>query len=332
MSGMHPNVLALYVTNPLFTPGGGDPAVVENTTGSYSEEVNPGDTLILPDETIQILDANDNIIDTDTNPVYDEKVINMTSFRPAEKLDFIFTVDTTIPNVSPADSFQLSWTSTPNCVVYWGDGTSDILNALTITSGNTLTHQYPTPGIYDIEIDGRFNYRTTVPASHDCLKLIAIKQWGMGVFTTMNYAFGNSHNLASVPQNETLKMVGNDFRLAFYRCGTNTGLSNFGKISTYGYSTFQQTFQDTNFDYNVGDWNMTQATVLTNMFLGTSMSVANCDAILTGWTRWANGQANIQLRPNLSLHLGNTDYTRGGDAEVAHDYLVNTLGWTITFG
>ena len=68
------------------------------------------------------------------------------------------------------------------------------------------------------------------------------------------------------------------------------------------------------------------------MFKDTSMSQANCDAILTGWTRWSNGTAGIQLRNNVSLHLGNTSFTLGGDAEDAYNYLINTLNWTITFG
>jgi hypothetical protein len=81
MSGMHPNVLALYATNPLFTPGGGDPATVENTTGSYSEDVNPGDTLVLPDEVIQV-EANDGeVLNTINNPLYEDVVIDMYSLK-----------------------------------------------------------------------------------------------------------------------------------------------------------------------------------------------------------------------------------------------------------
>ena len=70
------------------------------------------------------------------------------------------------------------------------------------------------------------------------------------------------------------------------------------------------------------------------MFRFTSMDVANCDAIFTGWLRWdsATSSPQITLRTNEAIHMGNTDYTRGGDAEDAHDYLVNTLNWTITFG
>ena len=246
-----------------------------------------------------------------------------TCLEPEEKLDFIFTVDTTIADNSPSDSYNLAWNGVVNALVNWGDGTEEYV---VFPTQGIKSHQYLTEGVYDITVSGLFNYRPLFVSGVDKLKIIAVKQWGR-TFTTLNNAFKQNNNLSSLPQNETLF-----FQLDSRQCFSSTSLSNFGKIDSSFLSNGLELFRNSNFDYNVGDWNVANCSTMTSMFLGTSMSQANCDNILVGWTRWSNGQANIQLQSNVSLHLGNTDYTRGGDAEDAFNYLVNTLNWTITFG
>ena len=245
-----------------------------------------------------------------------------TCSEPEEKLDFIFTVDTTIVDNSPSDSFALQFTSNSNqnALINWGDGIEEYLSP---NQANPIIHQYQTSGVYDITIRGAIQFRNI----YDRKKLIAIKQWGKTQILSLNNTFSNNINLVSVPQNETF-ISPLDCRVAF----NGVPISNFGKIDVSYTSTFQQFFSSTNFDYDIGYWNVANAGTMQNMFIGTSMSQANCDNILVGWTRWANGQANIQLQSNVSLHLGNTTYTLGGDAEAAFNYLVNTLNWTITFG
>ena len=129
--------------------------------------------------------------------------------------------------------------------------------------------------------------------------------------------------------NETLVLPYNS-----RQCFGGTPLSNFGKIETSGVDNFFQAFYGTNFDYDVSDWNVSRVQNFTQMFFGTSMSVVNCDNIFLGWQRWdeVNGVPRLILLPNMSIHMGNTDYTRGGAAEDAFNYLVNTLNWTIIFG
>jgi len=251
-----------------------------------------------------------------------------TCSEPEEKLDLIITVDTTISDVSPSDSYILPWLGTPNCLVRWGDGAQQYLNSSNVSSSSNITHQYAIGGIYDITISGSFTFRANSSSVHDKKKLTAIKQWGKGISASFNASFSSAINLTSVPQNETLKFRSGDFRSSF----SDIPISNFGKIDSSIFSITQKCFKNTNFDYNIGDWNMFNCSNMQDMFAGTSMSVANCDAIFTGWTRWNNGQANLQLQSNVSIHMGNTDYTRGGDAEDAFNYLVNTLNWTITFG
>jgi len=56
---------------------------VENSTGSYSDTVVSGGTLILPDETINIVDEDGNPLDSITFPVYTDPNIDITSYCPS---------------------------------------------------------------------------------------------------------------------------------------------------------------------------------------------------------------------------------------------------------
>jgi len=296
-------------------------ALIRNTSSTYTKTIETTEEVVLPDETITVTDSTGNSTST-TNPVYDDVVVNLDILPPEEKLDFIFTIDTTLSGSSPSDSFTLNllWGNDKVGLIKWGDGTQQYYT----TNQTDIMHQYATSGIYDITIRGSYALEYMI----DRRKIIKVKQWGRCDFASCRSAFQDAINLQSVPQDETFFCSGTDFTKLFFL----VPLSNFGKISVAKSRDLDSFFRNTNFDYNIGDWNVANVNFMPNMFLGTSMSVANCDAILTGWTRWANGQANITLKQNVSLHMGNTDYTRGGDAEDAFNYLVNTLNWTITFG
>jgi hypothetical protein len=58
------------------------PANILNSDGSYSTTVASGGTLILPDETINIVDEDGNPLDTITFPVYTDPNIDITSYCP----------------------------------------------------------------------------------------------------------------------------------------------------------------------------------------------------------------------------------------------------------
>ena len=252
-----------------------------------------------------------------------------TCSEPEEKLDFIFTVDTTISDVSPSDS--ISYYIYGFGEIDWGDGNTEYI----YEDGNTIqTHKYNTDGVYDIKLSGSI-WIYSFSSSSDNLKVIGIKQWG-NALNDFNRSFYNCYNLVTLPpQNETLKirrLCQNMFegvtlpylpKMDFLDCHVSNSSGN-----------AKSAFNASNFDFDASYWNMSAISQMTSMFQNTSMSQANCDAILTGWTRWdsATGTVGLTLKSNVSLHMGNTDYTRGGDAEDAFNYLVNTLNWTIIFG
>ena len=255
-----------------------------------------------------------------------------TCSAPEEKLSFVHTIDTRIVDATPSNQYRMALSSLLFITIDWGDGTIENVEDLT-TGYKIIEHTYATPGIYDVAIRGSMGLLRTIGGAtpSDNLKIIGIKQWGdAGTrMSSMNGFFGGNVNCVSIPQNET-HFLPTDSRGSF----SSVPLTNFGKFITSQVNTLGGAFSYTNFDYNVGDWDMRRVVNLVNTFIGTSMSTANCDAILTGWTRWdsTTGTAGVTLQPNVSLHLGNTSFTPNSDAEDAFNYLVNTLNWVITFG
>ena len=92
--------------------------------------------------------------------------------------DFIFTIDTrnisTGSTLSNQFKLPLHSSSTVNATVYWGDGTSDVIN---VYNQAETTHTYSTEGEYIITISGVINgwqFNNT----GDRLKILDIMNWG----------------------------------------------------------------------------------------------------------------------------------------------------------
>jgi surface protein len=83
-------------------------------------------------------------------------------------------------------------------------------------------------------------------------------------------------------------------------------------------------YQATSFNQNIGSWNVGLVTDMTNMFSGVTLSAANYDALLTGWSAQT-------LKPNVNFHGGNSKYTC--DAVSARAILTGAPNnWTVTDG
>ena len=82
----------------------------------------------------------------------------------------------------------------------------------------------------------------------------------------------------------------------------------------------------TAFDQDLGGWNVTSLFNAFNMFNGVTLSTANYDALLIGWSAQS-------VNSSVNFNAGNSQYTSGGAAETARDTLTNAPNnWTITDG
>ncbi len=59
------------------------------------------------------------------------------------------------------------------------------------------------------------------------------------------------------------------------------------------------------FDQNIGNWDVSQVNSMGNILLGSNLSTANYDLLLTGWS--ANG-----VQSAIDFEAGNATYTFGG--------------------
>jgi len=154
----------------------------------------------------------------------------------------------------------------------------------------TITHNYGTPGIYEVTIRGDFP-RIHFNNSGDKDKLISIDQWGDQEWTSMENAFYGCNNLQyNAPDAPILSAV--------------TSLTGIFRNCT-------------NVNANLNDWNISGITDMKNAFDHTSMSVANYDSTLFAWA------SRIHL-PNVGIGAIGLEYCL---SEFVRDDLMND-GWT----
>jgi len=77
------------------------------------------------------------------------------------------------------------------------------------------------------------------------------------------------------------------------------------------------------FDQPIGTWDVSHVTNMIGMFDDATLSTANYDALLLGWSQET-------LQHNVSFDAGNSRYNSAASA--ARAYIINTYNWTITDG
>tara|TARA_R110000803_G_scaffold15312_3_gene42490 strand:- start:936 stop:2123 length:1188 start_codon:yes stop_codon:yes gene_type:complete len=85
------------------------------------------------------------------------------------------------------------------------------------------------------------------------------------------------------------------------------------------------------FNQSLGAWNLENVISLGYISNG-SMSNANYQDTLVGWLGWSGGAPTRTVASGLSVNAYSSKYEIGGDSEAARNYLISTLGWTITDG
>ncbi|WP_299438625.1 BspA family leucine-rich repeat surface protein [uncultured Aquimarina sp.] len=218
---------------------------------------------------------------------------------------------------------------TYNYDVRWSDpyqsGGITIITAFENGFTGDATHSYTEARDYIITIRGTFP-RIFFANAGDTQKVVSIEQWGNNTWTSMREAFNGCTNL-EINATDTPNLSNcTDMQEMFRECISLK--DNGGAVQNWNVSTitnFNRTFARAPIDETFGNWNVSNATTMVDMFEGIQLSSGNYDDTLDRW-------ALLSLNNNVVFSAGNSTYC---NASVARNNILTNPGgfnWTITDG
>ena len=247
--------------------------------------------------------------------------ITVTQAAPAANLmDFVTTwrvgtgdLDITIPTSGSGYDYSVDWGVTPTVsTVHTGDA----------------TYTYATPGSYTVRISGTFP-QIYINNEGDKEKIIAINQWGNQVWTSMENAFFGALNLAGLATDDPNLTGVTDMTGMFANASVfNQDISGWPVNGVTNMSAMF--FGATAFDQNIGGWNVSNVDDMSNMFDDVTLSVANYDALLLGWSTIDTAAGETPLQTDITFDAGNSKFCNTaakGDLEAD-----DGANWTINDG
>jgi len=268
-------------------------------------------------------------------------------------------------NVTTSFTFNPTTSGTVDYLIIHGDG-----NSTQVNSAGSVVLNYASSGVYDIEVkvvsgitdfnlsgnnqiidilnftSDVYSWRKTFEA---CSNLVAISATDYPISNNGYQNTFDSCNITAVLDgwvltgscaymfkfNSSIEMtnfttVGVTTFIESWR-GTDTGNSD---LSTFDLTSVISMFRM--FNGSSGDKNILSSPTLCanmrNCFRLTSISNSSYRAMLNSWTGWNGLTATKSLQSNVSAHFGGAKYEIGGESQDIRNYLINTLGWTITDG
>ncbi|WP_299114089.1 BspA family leucine-rich repeat surface protein [uncultured Winogradskyella sp.] len=179
---------------------------------------------------------------------------------------FITTWNTDISGTSNSSSIIIpTFTGEVyNYTVLWGDGTLD--EGLT---GNA-THEYATPGVYEVKIYGdfpRIDFNSSTSANR--AKIIEVTNWGINEWTTMENAFFDCGNLNITALDVPNLSNASNLSSMFFNCTNfNSDINNWDVSNI---TNMQAMFYGcTNFNQPLNNWNVSNVTNMSGLFIFSS--------------------------------------------------------------
>jgi surface protein len=176
---------------------------------------------------------------------------------------FEFTINTA--NLSAGSTtntqFKLPLTTSTglDCLVEWGDGSSDVITSHTAPA---VTHTYPSSGTYSVKITGRL-LGWQFAGGGDRLKMLNVSQWA-GLNISVNNGFNGCTNLTANATDAPI-ITSTDLTNYFRFCTNFNGAIGNWNVGTV--TTMFIMFADaTSFNQPIGNWNVSNVTNMRAMF------------------------------------------------------------------
>ena len=131
-----------------------------------------------------------------------------------------------------------------NFTVDWGDGQTTDYSTEANINETTLKHVYDNAGSYQVSITGAFPSLNFSCANEENNKMLSVDQWGDIEWYSMEYGF--------------------------QECNQRTITATDAPVFTPNASTFSMFHYATNFNDNIGHWDMTNVKSMSSMFTGAS--------------------------------------------------------------
>jgi len=268
---------------------------------------------------------------------------------PTSTDGFIITVQTDISGTTNPLQFIIPANGSDYNYNVDCDTDNPYTNTASAQTGD-YTCNYANPGTYTIRILDNAGDKTGYPRFYpinDSKKIVELKQWGTGLWSSMENAFrGTSNMTVSATDIPNLSLVTNAIGMFFEASLANPNTSNWD-VSNIQQMNFMF-FSASSANPNVSQWNTSNVTSLSNMFNGATSATpdmstwdisgittpSSMDGLLTGITLPTTlydatlANFNDQITANgIEFNAGFSQYCN----IAARDSLVNK-GWFITDG
>ena len=147
-----------------------------------------------------------------------------------------------------------------------------------------------------------------------------INSWNTSKVTSMLSMFNGASSFDQPLSNWDVSNVTNMWYMFINASSFNQDISSWNTVKVTNMSYMFQ--NATSFNQNLGGWTVTALTSATNMFANVTLSPANYDALLVGWSAQA-------VKSSVTFTGGNSKYNLGIPTD-ARSHLVSAHGWSIS--